>query len=368
MKKFIRSRRFLFSLIMVFAAMSITLWIACERQYQTPTEPQEFQQEVILRASDPQVRAVMDIQDRHTDELLAKTGIVGTGTGMTEDGRPAIIVFVRNDRLVKQAAIPAIVEEAPVIVQVTGEFKALKGQPVDHTARFQRPVPLGVSTGHPSITAGTIGARVTDGQGNVWALSNNHVYAATNFQSCTPGAGFNCVLGDPVIQPGRVDGGSTPADDIGNVVDFEPIDFSPSVNNVIDAAIASTTTALVDRTTTSDCYGTPKSLTIAAAVNMNVKKCGRTTGLTTGTITAINATILVNYGAPGVARFVNQIVTTNISAGGDSGSLVVFNGKGRTKQDDRRPVGLLYAGSATSTILNPIDAVLNRFGVTIDGE
>jgi hypothetical protein len=28
---------------------------------------------------------------------------------------------------------------------------------------------------------------------------------------------------------------------------------------------------------------------------------------------------------------------------------------------------LLFAGSATQTILNPIDPVLTRFGVTIDG-
>jgi hypothetical protein len=34
---------------------------------------------------------------------------------------------------------------------------------------------------------------------------------------------------------------------------------------------------------------------------------------------------------------------------------------------DRRPVGLLFAGSPTSTIANPIDVVLDRFGVRIDG-
>ncbi len=50
---------------------------------------------------------------------------------------------------------------------------------LDPTSRFNRPVPIGVSTGHPAITAGTIGARVTDGV-NVYALSNNHVYADEN--------------------------------------------------------------------------------------------------------------------------------------------------------------------------------------------
>lgn len=110
-------------------------------------------------------------------------------------------------------------------------------------------------------------------------------------------------------------------------------------------------------------------MTIDAAVNMKVKKCGRTTEFTKGTITAINATVNINYGAPnGVAQFVGQIITTNISAGSDSGSLVVVDGKGKNKNDDRKPVGLLYAGSSSITILNPIEPVLTRFGLTIDGE
>ena len=101
-------------------------------------------------------------------------------------------------------------------------------------------------------------------------------------------------------------------------------------------------------------------------MGMDVMKFGRTTGQTKSTVTAINAAVLVNYGAPGLALFVGQIFVggAGFSAGGDSGSLVVA-GKGKTR---RSPVGLLYAGSATSTILNPIQAVLSAFGVTVDGQ
>ena len=56
-------------------------------------------------------------------------------------------------------------------------------------------MPIGVSTGHPAITAGTIGARVTDGT-NVFALSNNHIYANSN----------NAAIGDSALQPGSIDG------------------------------------------------------------------------------------------------------------------------------------------------------------------
>ena len=98
---------------------------------------------------------------------------------------------------------------------------------------------------------------------------------------------------------------------------------------------------------------------------MEVQKYGRTTGYTKGRITGLNATIDVGYAA-GTARFEDQIVISGngFSAGGDSGSLIVSDG---FLLADRRPVGLLFAGTAVSTLANPIDVVLDRFGVTIDG-
>ncbi len=191
--------------------------------------------------------------------------------------------------------------------------------------------------------------------GQVFALSNNHVYATSNLAS----------INDPVIQPGTFDGGSSSADDIGTLKEFKPIVFSTSANNVIDAAIALSSTALLGNSTPSNGYGTPKSTTTTASVNMRVMKYGRTTQQTKGRVTAINATVNVNYGSPGVARFVNQIVIGGggFSSGGDSGSLIVVEKGG----DKLKPVGLLYAGSSNSTIANPIDAVLDEFGVTIDG-
>lgn len=82
---------------------------------------------------------------------------------------------------------------------------------------------------------------------------------------------------------------------------------------------------------------------------MLVKKGWHTTNLTVGRITAINATVDVGYGGGQVARFTDQIVTTNISAGGDSDSLVVTL--------DNIAVGLLFAGSSVATIVNQIENV-----------
>ncbi len=223
---------------------------------------------------------------------------------------------------------------------------------VDPTSRFPRPVPIGVSTGHPSITAGTIGCRVTDDYGNVYASSNNHVYADENRASG----------GDPVLQPGSYDGGVDPDDAIGTLADFQPIDFGGF--NFIGAAIALTSTDLLDNATPSDGYETPRSSPVSARIGQRVMKYGRTTSLTKGRVYAINASVLVSYES-GIALFVGQIIGTpgNFSAPGDSGSLIVIE-KG---SDQRRPVGLLFAGSPTITIANPIQFVMDMFDVTVDG-
>lgn len=318
----------------------------------------------------------IEVQDRNTERLMALAGVVGTATGLRADGRPAVVVLTEAPGV---AGIAQALDGVPVIVKVTGEIRALKKPDnpgggkdksrIDPTARFDRPVPIGVSTGHPAITAGTIGCRVVDGAGNVYALSNNHVYADENLAG----------IGDAVIQPGTYDGGSSPADDIGALADFEPIIFSTSANNVIDAAIASSTELLLGRATPSDGYGTPQSVHASPAVGLKVTKYGRTTGQTEAEITAINATVDVGYSS-GTARFIDQMVigSAGFSDGGDSGSLIVVvdetrSGRGKNRTivegpDHLKPVGLLYAGSVSATIANPIGTVLDRFGVTVDGE
>ena len=361
------------------AALAVAFVLAaCSDQLGDAAGPAELDFNAAVVPDTPEfaqeIRAVAAAQARFSDELMARDGIHGTAVGLGSNGRPVMLVLVESGGVQLASSLGGV----GVRPLVTGEILAFrptpqgpqgkppgKGrkdppeEPVDRTARFDRPVPLGVSTGHPDITAGTIGARVTDGR-DVYALSNNHVYADQNQAS----------LGDAVIQPGSFDGGSSPADDIGTLDDFEPIVFSTSANNVIDAAIALSSTADLDNDTGAGGYGIPLSTTVTATINMSVKKCGRTTECTNGKVSGINAIVNVNYGASGVARFVGQIVVTpgSFSAGGDSGSLIVVNGKGRDKTDNNKSVALLFAGGLTSTIGNPIDAVLTRFGVTIDGK
>ncbi len=298
------------------------------------------------------------LQERVTDDWLAREGVVGTAIGVDGAGHAVLKVYLTELGI---AAFPRFVTGVEVVPEVTGRFVALPAadaEAVDPTANFPRPVPIGVSTGHGDVTAGTIGARATDGE-HTFALSNNHIFAANN----------GGTAGDNLMQPGVVDGGRDPDDVFGTLYDYEPIRFCGRLGcemNRIDAAVALTTSEQLSSSTPEGGYGSPRSWTEEAELGMSVQKYGRTTGHTVGRITGINATIDVGYSA-GTARFEDQIVISgsgSFSAGGDSGSLIVTKGM---LLADRRPVGLLFAGTPTTTLANPIDLVLDRFGIEIDG-
>ena len=213
----------------------------------------------------------------------------------------------------------------------------------DTKSKCDRPVPWGVSGGHPAITAGTAGARVKDGSGNLYILTNNHVAAATN-------AG---PIGEDFLQPGTFDGGADSDDSIGTLFGHVPIDFNGG-DNVVDAAIVSTDASQFGDRTPNSGYGTPSSIPVTSVgFRDKALKFGRTTLLTECRVWATNATVNVNYGAAGVAKFVRQIVFRggDCSAGGDSGSLFV-------SKNGLNPMGLLFAGSSNTTIANPIGDVL----------
>ncbi|RMH19245.1 MAG: hypothetical protein D6701_05220 [Gemmatimonadetes bacterium] len=329
--------------------------LGVEMEVMRGPEPLQIPRDLLVEA--------MAAQDRHTDALLRVPGVVGTAIGADRHGRPVVQILTAAPGV---AGLPASLDGFDIDVRVIGPVWALgeapwaasaeEEEPSNPRLRFPRPVPIGVSTGQPDVTAGTIGARVTDGE-RVFALSNNHVYADRNAAN----------IGDNVLQPGRADGGADPDHAIGTLFDFEPLRFCQGLfcpENRIDAAIALSSPDNLGTSTPRGGYGTPRSDPVEAMLNQEVQKFGRTTGHTVGRITGIHATVTVNY-RTGNVRFVDQIIVSGggFSQGGDSGSLIVTKARG---DDDRRPVGLLFAGSAASTIANPIDLVLDRFGVRID--
>jgi len=298
--------------------------------------------------------------------------IVGVGVGLGDGtfdggvpGDPVLEVYTieresagnLRARLASAAGVSALSdEEIPIKTVHTGVIDA-------HAHRMRlRPAPGGISCGHRSITAGTLGClvrgRTAPRINRLMILSNNHVLADTN-------AG---PLGVSVLQPGPYDGGKHPADQVAILERYVPISFAAGATNVVDCATAWAWPDRVRRELMHLSGGAPQyfrvgATPVAATLGMTVGKSGRTTQLTSGRVTAVGATINVNYGGGRVARFVNQIAVRaaqgDFSAGGDSGSLIW------TWDARRAPVALLFAGGGGTTFGNPIATVLARLDVTI---
>lgn len=226
---------------------------------------------------------------------------------------------------------------------------------------------LDTTTSGNTITccSGTLGSLIQRA-GIFYILSNNHVLARSD-------QGQKGV--DPITQPGLVDSNCSPAMAVATLTDFVNLpqggtSTAPKTGTV-DAAIAKIVPNAVDTSGSILELGTasstpnvpnpapPASTPMAPVVGMTVAKSGRSSGLTCSTITSINTIVDIDYstscsgGTSFTVEYDNQIVIggTSFSASGDSGSLVV-------NTNTAQPVGLLYGGDSTSTVANPIAAVL----------
>ncbi|MEX2300461.1 MAG: hypothetical protein WD733_05965 [Bryobacterales bacterium] len=313
-----------------------------------------------------QTARIMEVQDKHEQELLVLENVVGVAPSLkVTAGKPtktwSLTVLVdkkvANAKVAKAETVPAEIDGVPTDVVEVGEL-------VPHVFNAEvRPALPGYSIGHFDITAGTFGCLVRDIRrccckqekdchcgpareecpGDYLILSNNHVLANTN----------QAKPGDLILQPGAFDGGIYPSDAVATLERFEPIVFSfPNGYNLVDAAVAR---PIASRNVTSSIIGQVMPVGINQAfVGGLVIKAGRTTQVTTGVVLSVNATVIVNYGV-GLAVFRHQIITTAMSAGGDSGSLLM--------DQNLNAVGLLYAGSSEITIHNHIADVETALGV-----
>ncbi len=309
--------------------------------------------------------------------LFARANVVGVAVGRKvtagrETDETCIVVYVERklarETLRRRDRVPEAMDGVRTDVVETGRFTALglvAPEAMSRTRRV-RPAPGGVSIAHARVTAGTLGVLALQDDGGPAILSNNHVLANSN----------GAKKGDPILQPGPADGGRR-EDAVAALSAFVPIEFLeqepgllgrmaervlepflermglgirrlPSGRaNLVDAAAAA---PLREGLVTPEILEVGRVRgTAGAEIGMRVRKSGRTTGLTQGRITALDASVQVDYGGP-TALFRQQIVSDVGSRGGDSGSLVV--------DEANRAVGLLFAGGATTTLLNPIDAVL----------
>jgi len=304
-------------------------------------------------------------------KLMRMSNVVAVGVGFkiaggVQTNELCVVVSVIKKlsiiQLPESARVPKALGAVQTDVVETGKIFALQDP-----KEKMRPARPGISIGHYQITAGTFGCLVQR-NGQVYILSNNHVLANSNAAQ----------LGDAILQPGPHDGG-TSADQIGTLEQFVPVGFSggsgcgcspfaflmrlfglskPLINepgnNTVDCAIAKPLSAdLVNADILN--IGIPTGVG-SATLGTQVQKSGRTTGLTTDQIIQIDVTVSVDYGGK-IATYKNQLMAGAMSQGGDSGSAVLDMNK--------QVVGLLFAGSTTTTIMNPIQFVLDALQVQL---
>jgi hypothetical protein len=300
------------------------------------------------------------VDDVHQD-ILAKRNVVGVGVGKkwingVNTGQDSLVVFVtqkiNKSSLSPKDLIPQTINGHSVdVVGKSGVFSMFS------FSQKVRPLKPGYSCGHLWTTAGTIGGFFKDRDGQIVMLSNNHVLAASN----------RGVKGNVSLQPGIYDNQNWQNNVVGHLKWYRPLvgqtgkSFDAvkwteiSGYNLEDSAVASVdnpNSIILDYPT----IGRPAGFKNDVSIGSKVQKVGRTTEYTTGNVIATDAIVTVQYGTANYI-FKDQIVTSGMAQGGDSGSLLF--------DMDKNIIGLLFAGSDTVTIFNKIAYPRASFGLEL---
>jgi len=307
-------------------------------------------------------RSLAEARKALEQELLpaAKDGFVGIADS---EAGGEVIVFVEDEQA--RRMVPRSFEGYTVQTEVTGKIQAFSTQVAEPLTQVsaERQGEVSPLVGGISLSAyvrrgmgiypyaGTLGMVTYDNK----ILSNAHVIAINE----NTGGFLN--TGTPIIQPGSYDGG-TLDDRVGALEAYIPIDFTPNAKNYADAAIGSIDDG-VEASPGGQFYeGGNYWIEGWTEVSRGdiVRKSGYTTGLTGGQVSRTNASVVVWYGDKS-AYFVDQIVVTqdnwSFAAPGDSGSAVDRDGEF---------IGLLFAGSENSAVINKARHIIDGLGIAVE--
>lgn len=265
----------------------------------------------------------MELSAHITDQLRRNEQVVGHSEHAVTlaSGAEGIRVYVADD----PSAVPDTIEGLPTEVLVVGpnEDQAQAATQVGADPRVKtRPLVGGISIGSDAGT-GTLGYFVHY-KGELCLLSASHVLPD---------------VGGHVIQPGGVDHG-TSGDRVARIVkSIETPDRG------VDAAAAKLNSGIGHKLELNELGKVTGPG--AAKLEQRVRKSGRTSGVTAGTVKDLD--IAAKFGD---VWFQHQIAVTRFSEGGDSGSLVVT--------DDLKAIGLLKGANSVHSWVNPIAAVLEQ--------
>jgi len=328
------------------------------------------------------------------EELLDKANTVGVGIGYIvkngkKTGEVGLVAMVEKklpeSELEPQDIHPKIVNGVRIDVQEVGKIKALyccmnplksilkRRRSKSRTDKI-RPICPGISVGNKMITAGTLGILVKykkDFSGSkkikdykndiicddikrhdkVMILSNAHVLCDNCFKDFSEQRSLD------IHQPGPYD--KTPSSNtyIGKLHRYIKLEenypaFGDRALAILDDSIPYSS-EIFGYWVRVNGFSKPE-------LGKKITKIGRTTGITSGKIIMVNASVKVDYG--GVVVLHKEVFVSNAkSAGGDSGSVSVY--------DDNTSPGILFAGSPSTSVYTDIRHCENIWGIEpIGGE
>lgn len=300
---------------------------------------------------DPLLAKAREVKARAASRLLAYPNVTGLGVGYKMvRGRRTDEVCLRvyvspkvpEHELQPSEVLPTEVEGVPVDV-IEAEFKMFPRAAAaeDPEARHD-PLLGGISVGSLDRDhTGTLGSWAVDNfSGELLMLSNWHIFCGSPA----------CTAGERIVQPGPKDGGASQ--------DLVARLHRWALTDMVDAAVARLTG---DRPLLQEVLGLgPVSDVREPLLGLRVHKSGQTTGVTTGFVVDESATIRVGDYPGGTQTFRNQFVVQGegeIAGHGDSGSIWI--------DDLSWLVGLLFAGTPSFAVANPMLAVLDALNISI---
>ena len=315
------------------------------------------QQSRLLKALDlltaprlPEVESLGAVRRNHIESVrsvfdnknVVAVGISEKSVADKPSGELSVCFYVEKKLPLSKVSGADVVPQAISLPGDASVFTDVKeiGKLRPEVNQKRSPIQAGFSVAHIKIAAGTVGAIVKRG-GRLHILSNSHVLAL----------GGKAKLGDKIVYPGPADGGALPADLVASLAFVHPFDTSGAFVNRVDAALAEITAARLSDINLAIAKAVKPLGTVLPKRDMKVVKVGRTTGQTTGKVIDVNFRFVLTYPGVGKVAYIDQVLCSRYTDGGDSGSIVVDSGSGKI-------VGLHFAGANGGSVFNPIRPVM----------
>lgn len=332
------------------------------QQAAQPTEEERGLREIAPQAEQAEAEA--------TEGILSKRAV----TGVVADDDRGIVTILTKGKLGPRVIKPALTEVDGVTIKYRGEAYISGAlppvippaeRPIDRAYVHNERLACGSSITASTIPgAGTLGCLVRDQAGLLCGLTNNHVTGECN----------HMVDRMPVLAPAPMD---ATADGLlpfavgrhlrsvplrsGHPTFIRPQEIDGAIFEIIDETVV---TSMQGNTV----FDTPANIA-APQGGMRVKKVGRTSVMTQGTVMGVFVhPVAIPYKTHS-DKFAAIVYFSHIfavegdgdlpfSSVGDSGSLVV-------SENGEHAVGLIFAGMKEISLMIPIQSVLDRMDLTL---